>query len=131
MPEGTEIHSFARWDNSDNNPANPDTTAEIRYGRQTWDEMMNGWLKYYYDQPLDESREVAQRTGSPEARQRQIENYARRAFATLDKDEDGQLTTEEWKAGADTRSWFERRGVELTFPVDVQAFVAAFPSRER
>ena len=54
MPEGSEIHVIAHWDNSDNNPANPDRMQEITYGLQTMDEMMNGWLKYYYDQPLTE-----------------------------------------------------------------------------
>jgi hypothetical protein len=52
MPAGTEIHAFAHWDNSDNNIANPDRSLDVRYGRQTWDEMMNGWLKFYYDDPV-------------------------------------------------------------------------------
>ena len=54
----------------------PDRTKELRYGRQTFDEMMNGWLKYYYDQPLDGSGKVEQ--GSPEEGGRRIERDARR-----------------------------------------------------
>ncbi len=40
LPIGTRVHSIAYWDNSRNNPVNPDPTQEVRYGQQTWDEMM-------------------------------------------------------------------------------------------
>lgn len=40
LPVGTRIHAIAHWDNSRNNPANPDPAAEVHYGQQTWDEMM-------------------------------------------------------------------------------------------
>ncbi len=43
IPEGTEIHCTAWYDNSTDNPNNPDPTEEVRWGPQTWHEMMIGW----------------------------------------------------------------------------------------
>jgi hypothetical protein len=44
LPRGTRIECFAVFDNSANNPENPDPTATVVWGPQTWDEMMIGWL---------------------------------------------------------------------------------------
>lgn len=44
LPAGTRIECTAYYDNSANNPFNPDPTALVRWGPQTWDEMMIGWL---------------------------------------------------------------------------------------
>ena len=42
LPAGTEIQCTATFDNSANNPANPNPSATVRWGDQTWDEMMIG-----------------------------------------------------------------------------------------
>lgn len=44
LPKGTRIHATAYFDNSANNPFNPDPKAEVRFGDQTWDEMMVGFF---------------------------------------------------------------------------------------
>jgi hypothetical protein len=44
MPKGSQIQCTAHFDNSPNNPQNPDPTKEVRWGDQTWDEMMLGWF---------------------------------------------------------------------------------------
>ena len=44
LPKGTRIECMAHYDNSANNPANPDPTKEVRWGDQTWEEMMIGWF---------------------------------------------------------------------------------------
>jgi peroxiredoxin len=45
VPKGTRLAWIAHWDNSPDNPRNPDPTKEIRWGLQTWDEMQNGWME--------------------------------------------------------------------------------------
>lgn len=55
VPKGTQIRSVALWDNSANNPNNPDPKATVRYGLQTWDEMMNGWMTYVWVRPASSS----------------------------------------------------------------------------
>jgi hypothetical protein len=44
LPRGTRIECTAVFDNSPNNRYNPDPSATVFWGPQTWDEMMIGWL---------------------------------------------------------------------------------------
>ena len=44
LPAGTRVHCVAHFDNSPNNPANPDATQPVRWGDQSWEEMMIGWF---------------------------------------------------------------------------------------
>jgi hypothetical protein len=46
LPKGTRIDCVAHYDNSPNNKYNPDPTKEVRWGDQTWEEMMIGWFSY-------------------------------------------------------------------------------------
>ncbi len=43
MPKGSVLECTAHYDNSAGNPANPDPTATVTPGEQTWHEMMIGW----------------------------------------------------------------------------------------
>jgi hypothetical protein len=45
-PKGTRVDCIAHFDNSPNNRYNPDPTKEVRWGDQTWEEMMIGWMSY-------------------------------------------------------------------------------------
>jgi peroxiredoxin len=45
VPKGAKLTVTGWWDNSADNPRNPDPKKEIRWGLQTWDEMMNGWME--------------------------------------------------------------------------------------
>ena len=48
LPKGTVIRCTAHYDNSVENPANPDPTQEVRWGDQTWEEMMIGYIDFYF-----------------------------------------------------------------------------------
>jgi hypothetical protein len=45
MPAGTIIEGVAHFDNSPNNPLNPDSSRAVRFGDQNWDEMMIGYFE--------------------------------------------------------------------------------------
>lgn len=49
MPKGTRIVAIAHFDNSKNNPNNPDPQRDVYWGDQTWQEMMIGWVDFAYD----------------------------------------------------------------------------------
>jgi hypothetical protein len=51
VPKGTRIECVAHFDNSTNNKYNPDPTKTVRWGDQTWEEMMIGWMSFVYDTP--------------------------------------------------------------------------------
>ncbi len=78
MPVGTRIECVAHFDNSANNPANPDPTQTVGWGDQTWDEMMIG----YFDMALAEPISVT--ANRPPARQTDV---------FLKRLEDGSLDT--------------------------------------
>jgi mono/diheme cytochrome c family protein/thiol-disulfide isomerase/thioredoxin len=44
---GATLHGTAWYDNSAGNPANPDPTKTVRWGPQTVNEMMLGYIEYY------------------------------------------------------------------------------------
>jgi len=46
MPAGTQIELTMAWDNSADNPSNPDPTETVRFGRPTTSEMMFGFVSY-------------------------------------------------------------------------------------
>lgn len=46
---GTRLEVIAAWDNSPNNPYNPDPKAEVRNGDQSWEEMMLAWITLQID----------------------------------------------------------------------------------
>jgi hypothetical protein len=49
FPKGTRIDVVAHYDNSRFNPFNPDPQATVRFGLQTEDEMMYGFLFHTFD----------------------------------------------------------------------------------
>ena len=44
LPKGTRIDCLAHFDNSSDNPYNPDPTKLVRWGEQTFEEMMIGYV---------------------------------------------------------------------------------------
>ena len=46
VPAGTRIVYTHWWDNSAQNPANPDPDREVPWGQQSWDEMIFGAISY-------------------------------------------------------------------------------------
>ena len=60
MPKGTKLVTTAYFDNSANNPLNPDPTKSIRWGEPSNEEMMGFWLAYADVTPADEKPVSAQ-----------------------------------------------------------------------
>jgi hypothetical protein len=48
-PKGTRLEAIAHYDNSTKNALNPDPGKEVRFGEQTWDEMMNAFFDFTVD----------------------------------------------------------------------------------
>jgi hypothetical protein len=49
VAKGTRLECVATFDNSANNPRNPDSTADVKYGQQSWEEMMIGFFDVAVD----------------------------------------------------------------------------------
>jgi len=63
LPKGTRLDCVAHFDNSTKNKYNPDPTKEVRWGDQTWEEMMIGWFGYTRDTEQRETAAVKQSSG--------------------------------------------------------------------
>jgi peroxiredoxin len=57
LPADSVIECTAYFDNSKDNPNNPDPTRLVRWGEQTWDEMMIGFVDYaFVNEPRREEK---------------------------------------------------------------------------
>ncbi len=59
IPAGTRVVMDMTWDNSAQNPANPDPNKTVRWGDQTWEEMNVGWFRYRAATEEDRARALA------------------------------------------------------------------------
>jgi hypothetical protein len=62
LPKGTRVDCVAHFDNSTANKANPDPTKNVRWGDQTWEEMMIGWFDYAVEPSAQRAQTVASAT---------------------------------------------------------------------
>jgi hypothetical protein len=51
LPKGTKVEVVAHFDNSPGNKYNPDPTKDVKWGDQTWEEMMIGFWGSVVDAP--------------------------------------------------------------------------------
>jgi hypothetical protein len=49
LQPGAKVKATAWWDNSPNNPANPDPKKDVKWGEQSWEEMMIGFFDVAVD----------------------------------------------------------------------------------
>lgn len=97
--EGTLLRFNAVFDNSEQNPANPDPSKSVHWGEQTYDEMVVGYIEYYIPtgsrggdlSSIEQHRQEGGLGGNREAM----------IFQSLDSNDDGKLTLEELKKLAD------------------------------
>lgn len=90
LPKGTVLHCTAYYDNSEDNPNNPDPKKNVRWGDQTWDEMMIG----FYDISIPVSQSDIQNHNLPDFSPRP-EEIADRIMERFDKNHDGIVNQNE------------------------------------
>jgi hypothetical protein len=64
LPRGTRVELDAHWDNSPNNRYNPDPAKTVRWGDQTWEEMIFAWVGVIVDKDDDLDKVMAVRRGN-------------------------------------------------------------------
>ncbi|NND66028.1 MAG: redoxin family protein [Halioglobus sp.] len=112
VPAGTRIVHRMVYDNSSNNPGNPDPGREVPWGLQSWDEMLYGSVSFSWDNersdaPLHDERtaDIAQWMGFMDE---DMDGLVQRgelpfklrlgllfSFGDLDGDDDGGLNLDE------------------------------------
>jgi len=61
LPKGTQLVTVAYFDNSKNNPLNPDPSKAVRWGEPSDEEMMGFWLQFADPQLVTEKPVTAQK----------------------------------------------------------------------
>jgi hypothetical protein len=94
VPVGTDIYCTAYYDNSEGNLNNPDPKATVRWGDQTWEEMMIGYFDVAV--PVDTSKpQAADDSGEDEDGGPLAADRAEQYIKQLDKDGDNKICLEE------------------------------------
>ena len=65
LPKGTRLESIAHFDNSENNPYNPDPSIDVTYGPQTTDEMAVSFMGFVI-KANDDPMKLFPRRGVPQ-----------------------------------------------------------------
>lgn len=87
IPRGSRLIFTAWFDNSDLNPANPDSSKTVRWGPQAFDEMLLGYVEYFTNDD---------RAGTLGPQRGGVGNGdVEAAFRRLDSNGDGKLTRDE------------------------------------
>jgi peroxiredoxin len=131
LPKGTTFHCTALYDNSSNNPNNPDPKSTVRWGDQTWEEMMVGFYgvavpvsqadikAHRYPSFIPSTDQLARsliqqfdsdHDGKISQREIPFQPLARKLFfVALDQNHDGIITFEEIMTGLDKFGVVDRR----------------------
>jgi mono/diheme cytochrome c family protein len=83
MPRGSQMFCEAWFDNSPENLANPNPGATVRWGDQTWEEMMIG---YFSSTPADQKLDLSAAKPQPPQRTQQFVALVKEGKATLSDD---------------------------------------------
>ncbi len=105
LKQGETLRYIAWYDNSDNNPANPDPNVTVRWGQQTTDEMHLGYVEYIVPgAELDHTPSIRL---SDQVAARIREEVPQRIFGRLDADGDGRVTRDELEQVRQRTAWLQ------------------------
>lgn len=85
------------FDNSDENPSNPDSSQWVTWGDQSWEEMAVAFFDISVPRGTTGNRNLSGRTDQTDTtnRRQRIESYVAHFFRTLDRNDDGTVAKTE------------------------------------
>jgi thiol-disulfide isomerase/thioredoxin len=134
VPAGSKLIAHWTYDNSKENPQNPDPNKEIHWGEQSWDEMFYTAIRYrwldetsdhqlpQYDRDLNNGRMIGMLDDNMDGKIEKAELVGRgrlgemlgRQFAMIDTDHDGSLDAAELAAAQKMMAHREHRGAAVS-----------------
>lgn len=87
MPKGSYVRAIAHYDNSKENIFNPDPTKTVRWGDQTWDEMMIG----YFDVAMPVDPKTLAKNDKPGEVPQEVLDKADELITKFDTNKDGKV----------------------------------------
>ena len=122
IPQGSKLQSFATFDNSSNNLANPDPSKTVSWGDQSWNEMVLGYFDIAVPRGTDNTAEsvVAAIAGV-----RDPKEIVKRVLAALDRNKDGKLERDE--VGDAQKPIFDKLDTNSNGVVTDEEFLVGLP----
>lgn len=120
IPKGAKIQGFGAFDNSPNNLANPDPKATVRWGDQSWEEMLLGYFDVAI--PRSESSRMELTQLAERVRNGNLAEVAKDVMTRLDKDKNG--TAEKEELPERLRAFFPQLDVDKSGSVSVEELAA-------
>ncbi len=119
VPAGSKLMAYASFDNSKNNLANPDPSATVVWGDQSWEEMLIGYCDVAVERGVTGGKKIQSNTAREEItramagplfrrldrnsdgklERTEVEDRLRESFDKVDADKDGIVTPSELEAG--------------------------------
>ena len=130
LKPGLEIECVAEYDNSKQNLVNPDPTATVRWGDQSWEEMMVAYLEVAIprDSAQADRRRETERSQAAQLRaRRRVTQFLKR----FDKNNDRRIERDELPK-AMARFAFERFDLDGNLVIDeAEVFTTALQSTQQ
>jgi thiol-disulfide isomerase/thioredoxin len=120
LPKGSQLELTAWYDNSSQNVSNPDPDKQVKWGPQTYDEMLVGYVSYY-----NEGEDPLNETSNPEEAAQDKRELVSKALKRFDKNRDGKITRDEAARGG---KLFDRLDADKNGEIDMDEAVENFPS---
>jgi hypothetical protein len=130
VPAGSKLIAHWTYDNSKENPANPDPTKRVTWGEQSWEEMFYTAIRFrwldetsdhllpQYDADLNSKRMLGMLDDNLDGKLQKAElkgnmgDMLAKYFAVLDKDHDGSIDNVELAAAQQLMGNRGRRGAQ-------------------
>ncbi|HET6422291.1 MAG TPA: redoxin domain-containing protein [Planctomycetaceae bacterium] len=90
VPAGSKLAAYASFDNSSRNLANPDPSATVKWGDQSWEEMLIGYCDIAIERGVTSGK-----TPANTPREEVVKAVAGPLFRRLDRNSDGKLERDE------------------------------------
>ena len=90
VPKGTRLEATAHYDNSANNKFNPDASMDVRWGEQTWDEMLIGYFNYAVPRGSETEQQIIAARAAE-----QVEQQVRQVMRLFDRNKNGTIEQNE------------------------------------
>ncbi len=109
LPAGSQLFCTASFDNSEKNLNNPDPSKKVKWGDQSWDEMMIG----YFDIVVPRTATPAGKIIGPAIPEDSV-------FGKMDTDKDGLVNREEAKAHPLLSQFFDEVDADKSGDLDIE-----------
>lgn len=108
----SDLEFAATFDNSADNPTNPDPSEFVTWGDQTWQEMAVTFLSVARPVTAESTAQVTRKVARqpPEADIKEADAFARDYVRRFDKNKDGKLTYRELPNSVRMFGWFDHDG---------------------